>query len=268
MNPSPKYSNRIHTLVMSTSGQGKKFLHETASVLNPSYAQASSVDGKVNVAGLIGSDTPGLLPLNSGGVVSFQDIHQLKTYRKSVLAALSEVMEDGQVKDSNTPRVTHEAVTAIHVDMNKVTDVGTEVVANSYADINIPYNIISRFDYIVQLPANLDRILKTLRETYGKGREMSSYAEEVQNSDWERELKRIVAYLRTHWYQVTVPPEVETYIVDQIQREFKIDGSTPQTLSEKVIQDNINRVTRSVFKFIKALACVDKQEIVLDNFLT
>ena len=72
-------------------------------------------------------------------------------------------MEDGQVKDSNTPRVTHEAVTAIHVDMNKVTDVGTEVVANSYADINIPYNIISRFDYIVQLPANLDRILKNTK---------------------------------------------------------------------------------------------------------
>jgi DNA repair photolyase len=281
MNSSPKYSNRIHTLVMSTSGQGKKFLHETASILNPSYAQASSVDGKINVAGLIGSDksrgksnisAPGLLPLNSGGVVSFQDIHQLKAYRSAVLAALSEVMEDGQVKDSNSPRVTHEAVTAIHVDMNKATDVAADVVANPYADINIPYNIISRFDYIVQLPADIDRILKTLRETYGKGREMSSYAPEVQNAYWEYELKRIVAHLRTYWHKVMVPPEVETYIVDKIQSEFKIDGSTPQTLSKKVVQDNINRVTRSVFKFIKALACVDRQEIAttehVDRVLT
>ena len=79
MNNKPRYSNRIHSLVMSTSGQGKKFLHDTASALNPSFALASTVGGKVNAAGLIGNVVGGknvclhpAPPFGSGGSFAFR----------------------------------------------------------------------------------------------------------------------------------------------------------------------------------------------------
>ena len=143
--------------------------------------------------------------------------------------------------------------------MNKVSDVKAGPVASAYADINIPYNVISRFDYIVQLPADLDRLIKTLKQTSTQGRKLSSYDEDEQVIPWQRPLKRIVAFMRTYWREVEIPADVDAYITDQVLKEFGLNGSGNQTLSNRVIQANIQRVNRSVYKFVKALACVDHQ---------
>ena len=87
MNATPRYSNRIHTLVIGPPGQGKSFLSEIAAILNPVSRQVTTLGAKVTAAGLVANvstragrkiSQPGLLPLASGGVLTFQDFHQLE----------------------------------------------------------------------------------------------------------------------------------------------------------------------------------------------
>jgi len=65
-------------------------------------------------------------------------------------------MEDGKAIDSTSARKEHEALTSIHLDMNKVSDLfpksvpsGKDIMISRLDDIKIPMNVLSRFDYAV-----------------------------------------------------------------------------------------------------------------------
>ena len=64
-------------------------------------------------------------------------------------------MEDGIAIDSTAARWEHEALTSIHLDMNRYSQINPAGNYDVYTDINIPTNIISRFDFIMDIPANL-----------------------------------------------------------------------------------------------------------------
>ena len=59
--------------------------------------------------------------------------------------------------DSTSARTRHEAVTSIHLDMNRYSQVYKGKEYDAYSDIDIPANIISRFDFIMDIPPDLNR---------------------------------------------------------------------------------------------------------------
>lgn len=270
MNSAPRYSNKLHTLVIGPPGIGKKFLIDLAKMINPVFNLATSVSGKINVAGLVAAvvgtgakriSQPGYLPLSSGGVLALSDFHQLKGNRAAVLAALSEAMEDGKVTDSNSPRTSHEAETSIHVDLNRVVDVDPSRPVDTYSDVNIPYNIISRFDFIIDLPGDLEVRLKPIEAMFSKATVLSSYPSKELMPRWQRDLQRLVAYMRTYWREVGIPVEVNEYALRRVKEEFGVVGGHSTFLDARVLESNITRTARSVHKFVKAIACADHNPV-------
>ena len=254
-------------------GVGKKLLTMTAKILNPVSEEISSTDGKITVAGLVGSavkakgggskSIPGYLPRASSGVVCIQDFHEIKQNRKAIFSLLSKMMEDGEVIDSTAAHWIHEAITSIHLDTNKYSQVGMMSGTNTIKDIDIPTNILSRFDFIIDIPRNIERQFE-IADMINKGeRTLSSYGRGETEKEWQRDLRRIVAYVRTYFNDVTVSSDVSDYISEKVklcrqeyEKKFKDTG---------LMADIITRLIISIQKYIKAIASANLRTNALNS---
>ena len=259
---SKKASMKLHSLVIGPPGVGKKLLTMTAKILNPVSEEISSTDGKITVAGLVGSavkakgggskSIPGYLPRASSGVVCIQDFHEIKQNRKAIFSLLSKMMEDGEVIDSTAAHWIHEAITSIHLDTNKYSQVGMMSGTNSIKDIDIPTNILSRFDFIIDIPRNIERQYEIADKIHEGERTLSSSGKRETEKERQRDLRRIVAYVRTYFNDVTVSSDVSDYISEKVklcrqeyEKKFKDTG---------LMADIITRLIISIQKYIKAIA--------------
>ena len=270
---SEKASMKLHSLVIGPPGVGKKLLTMTAKILNPVSEEISSTDGKITLAGLVGSagkakggnikSSPGYLPRASSGVVCIQDFHEIKQNRKAIFSLLSKMMEDGKVIDSTAAHWIHEAITSIHLDTNKYSQVGMMSGTNTIKDIDIPTNILSRFDFIIDIPRNIERQYE-IADMINKGeRTLSSYGKGETEKEWQRDLRRIVAYVRTYFSDVTVSSDVSDYISEKIklyrqeyEKKFKDTG---------LMADIITRLIISIQKYIKAIASANLRTNALNS---
>jgi DNA replicative helicase MCM subunit Mcm2 (Cdc46/Mcm family) len=128
---------------------------------------------------------------------------------------------------------------------------------DSYEDINIPQNVISRFDLIIDLPGDLERRLKPMEEAFAEGTVLSSQMVEARRPAGQRQLQLLVAYMRAHWREVRVPPDVNAYIFNRVKQEFGLVKGGSPALGQRVLEGSIARTARSVHKLIKAIACAD-----------
>ncbi len=251
-------SMKLHSLVIGAPGVGKKLLTITAKVLNPVFEEIAGLDGKVTLAGLIGDvrskdgrkySNPGYFALASSGVVSIQDFHTVSgNDRRRVLGAFSKVMEDGEVIDSTSARFTHEAVTSIHLDMNRLSQVNKGKKYDPFSDIEIPSNIISRFDFIMDIPRDADRQTEVAYAINTGTSILNTYGRPTQEPQWERDLKRIIAYIRTYWYQVEIDSSLNRYINSKIKEIADANDNPTDTFT-----DSITRLAISVGKYVKAI---------------
>ena len=257
-----KASMKLHSLVVGAPGVGKKLLTLTAKILNPISEEISSTDGKITISGLVGSSVkakgggtksiPGYLPRASSGVLCIQDFHEVRKNRKAIFSLLSKMMEDGEVIDSTSAGWTHEAVTSIHLDTNKYSQVGLSKESNSIKDIDIPTNILSRFDFIIDIPRDIERQYE-IAHLINKGEKtLSSYGVEETEAEWKRDLQRIVAYVRTYFIDISVPSHVTNYISTKIKLARK--EYEPKFKDPGLMADIITRLIVSIQKHVKAIA--------------
>lgn len=122
-------SLKIHSLVIGPPAVGKKLITEAIRILNPVVTEAHS--GKVTVAGLSGTatkrdgswtSTPGLIPQAHRGTTIIQDFHHARR-KEDLMGVFSLVMEDGRVIDSSAAKKTHLALTSLHLDLNRLSQV-------------------------------------------------------------------------------------------------------------------------------------------------
>lgn len=252
-----KNSMKLHSLVIGAPNVGKKLLTLIARILNPVFEEVTCVDGKITPAGMVGDvkwgngrriSNPGYLPRASGGVLCIQDFHVIKNARQKVLSSFDQVMEDGIAIDSTAARWEHEALTSIHLDMNRYSQVNPAGNYNVYNDIDIPTNIISRFDFIMDIPADLKRQSQVAYDISKGDKIISSLNRRVTENKWERELKRMVAYIRTYFYKVKISDDINTYIRD------KIELVVNKNEFSSALPDTITRLAISVQRYVKAIA--------------
>ncbi len=176
-------SAKIHTFVIGAPAVGKKLLTEAAKCLNPVFQEAHP--SKATAAGVCSTamtlngmwiSKPGYLPLAHRGVFAIQDFHAVKdAAREKLLGVFNMVMEDGVVIDSTAARQTHPALTSIHLDTNKRTDLfpdsqlrGDTIVAKRLDDIRVPMTILSRFDFIIDIPRDAMRQMEISLAMYDR----------------------------------------------------------------------------------------------------
>jgi DNA replicative helicase MCM subunit Mcm2 (Cdc46/Mcm family) len=252
-----KNSLKLHSLVIGAPSVGKKLLTLIARILNPVSEEVACTDGKITPAGMVGDvkwsngrriSNPGYLPRASRGVLCIQDFHAIKQARKKVLASFAQVMEDGMAIDSTVARWQHEALTSIHLDMNRYSQINPAGTYDAYADIDIPTNILSRFDFIMDIPADLKRQTQVAYDISTGEKIISSLNRRVVENKWERKLKRMVAYIRTYFFKVKISDDINAYI-----RE-KIKSIAENNKNSSVLSDTITRLAISVQRYVKAIA--------------
>jgi hypothetical protein len=251
-----KNSMKLHSLVIGAPNVGKKLLTLIARILNPVSEEVTCVDGKITAAGMIGDvkwcngrriSNPGYLPLASGGVLCIQDFHVIKQNRQKVLASFAQVMEDGIAIDSTVARWEHEALASIHLDMNRKSQVNPAGNYDVYSDIDIPTNIISRFDFIMDIPADLKRQSQVAYDISKGKKIISSLNRRVSENKWERELQRMVAYIRTNFFKVEISQQINSYIHNKIKSVVEANEYSSS------LADSITRLAVSVQKYVKAI---------------
>jgi hypothetical protein len=262
-------SGKIHTLVIGAPAVGKKLLTEAAQCLNPAFEEAHP--SKATVAGVCSTATsrdgvwvskPGYLPLAHHGVFAIQDFHAVKdAQREKLLGVFNMVMEDGRVIDSTAARQTHPALTAIHLDTNKRTDLfpdsqlrGETIVAKRLDDIRIPMTILSRFDFIIDIPRDAMRQMEIALAMYDRpGNVQSPDGPARQRAAWVRQLQALVAFLRAEHATVDFgDPQLRQYMRARQQQLWEEN----QEALEKIpwLSDFQARLTNSAFKLVAAYA--------------
>ncbi len=256
---SSKNSFKLHSLVIGPPAVGKKLLTIIAKILNPVCEEVSSNSGKITSAGLVGNVTqtdgvitsnPGYIPRASSGVLCIQDFHSITKKRQEVLATFSEVMEDGKVTDSTMARQSHFAATSIHVDTNKYSQVDPKRKKRTpRSDIDIPDNILSRFDFIMEIPADLEGQITIATKMAGgdEGKKMLFTLENTNRKPkWKRELKLLVAYARTYG-MIDIEPKYTSYI------QAKLKELVESTDRAEYLTNMIIRLSVSIDRFVKAI---------------
>ncbi|KAA3609705.1 MAG: hypothetical protein DWQ03_17145 [Calditrichaeota bacterium] len=250
-------SMKLHSLIIGPPAVGKKLLTLSAKVLNPVSEEIGVVDSKITMAGLIGNaslgknniwkSNPGYFTMASEGVLCIQDFHEVKKNRKEIFGALSKLMEDGEVIDSSSARTTFIANTSILLDMNRKSQVYKGEGSTESADINIPINILSRFDFIIDIPQDKQRQLVVAQDIFTKTEDLVD--------DWKREVKHFVAYIRTYFKKIKFSEEVEV----QLKKKLRQIESQVRTIPEieNDFQDFYTRLAVSAQKYVKAVASIN-----------
>ncbi len=236
--PKENTPSNIHSLIIGSSGVGKKKISQAVHTLN--FVTQEAHPSKATAAGLAGAtkltqdgfvSEPGYIPLADRGVFVIQDFHSIENaQRKKILGTLSMVMEEGQVLDSTAAKATHVALTSIHLDCNKISDVtpyqslkGSSSAQRRLADIKIPTNILTRFDFIIDIPQD-PFIQATVAESMVGAPVIVEAHDGPSNRASERALQLLVAYVVHKVDRVEIPPitaaHLQTRLTDIIETNF------------------------------------------------
>jgi hypothetical protein len=270
--PERNLSLRLDSLVIGPPGVGKKLLAQSAKILNPVYTEGHPA--KLTVAGISGTSvyknqswhsTPGLIPQANRGVFIIQDFHNVVN-KKGVMDVLSLVMEDGRVIDSTSARSTHPALTAIHLDMNRQAQLyikrnGDEQVPRpmKIMDLGIPMNVLTRFDFIAEIPRDVERQMEVALSMQQGPIRSHSAVKESAKAVQARELTTLVAYLRTRYDEIEIPAGISVRIVEK-QRKL-LDMNRNRLPNLEVLGDFQTRLSNSIVKLIFASARANARNI-------
>lgn len=258
-----RYSNKLHSLVIGPPAVGKKLITQSALALNTHNYEIQPTAAKITPAGLIGNvirdgnglrTNPGILSKSSGGVVCIQDYHELTKKKNSNFSdTFSKVMEDGEVVDSTSSRTVLPAVTSIHVDMNRLSQVGKSKDKDIHIDLGIPLNIISRFDFIIDIPADLKRQINVVfnmmdgKKILENGSELSSIPE------WIIELRYLTEKTKEEYNSIELGADISEYIKTKFMHLIESNNIYIDLM--KNFASMLTRIQISIEKMVMAAAC-------------
>ena len=223
-----RYSYKLHSLVIGPPASGKKLLTKAALFLNLYHFEVQPTAGKITPAGLIGNvvrsggkifTNPGILSKASSGVVCIQDYHELaKKDSTNFSDVLSKVMEDGEVIDSTSSKTSLQAVTSIHLDMNRLSHVQKTNSTNFYDDLKVKLPIISRFDFIIEIPSDVRRQIDIVTDMI-EGKKVFSTSDELANTpEWIKELQYLIETTKEMYPSITADQSISAYVRDKLNR--------------------------------------------------
>jgi hypothetical protein len=265
-------SHKLHSLIIGSPAVGKKLLVEAVHILNPAFTEAHP--GKISVPGIAGTSIrrkgiwtsdPGLIPLAHRGTFAIQDFHHIKR-KIEVMGVLSMVMEDGRVMDSTAANKLHHALTSIHIDMNKTSHVklsksdDDDTAQSRLADLGITMNVLTRFDFIVNIPRDTQRQMDIALEMHTGSQQSVKYPGKWRHSSEARQLQVLVAYLRTAFSVIVIPTELaENYI--RIRQEELLRVNQGQLREYTLLGDYQTRLSNSVDKLVFAITRANARNV-------
>ena len=262
-------SGKISCLIAGAPGSGKKLISRCAQALNPVFTVGEP--SKLSIAGICSStqkradvwiSRPGLIPLAHLGTFNLQDFHIISpAKKKAIIGALYRVLEDGIVIDSTASQITHQALTSILIDVNKSSDLrperennGVSIIERRLNDIDMPLPLLSRFDFVVDIPRDINQQIDIALKVHKR---MTFKADHTfHKSEWEKQLKVLVGYLRQqHRNRLEFPKEIRDYI--KARHTKLIEEYRPLMVQYEHFSDFIIRLVISIYRFTAAISIMN-----------
>ncbi|BBO67925.1 hypothetical protein DSCA_18550 [Desulfosarcina alkanivorans] len=254
-----KSNGKIHSCIIGAPGIGKGQLVEIIKLLNPIFEESQAE--RINDVGLTGRQkdfgglwgvVPGKLPKANLGIFVIQDFDKCND-KSTVFNIFNYVMEEGKIIVTGAADVTNAAAASIHIDMNRKSHLyANRIHKGAPDDIDLPSNIISRFDYINELVGNIKdqnkrgrNIIKARSRSKGEGQsKIAKYCKENE-IDIDRFLKILTAYIRTEYEHINLTP-VSNLIRKKYSRLLKENADIPN------LSNDSGRLFTSIQKFVVA----------------
>ena len=260
-----KESARLHSLVIGTPAVGKGKLAQLIHSINQIVREAQG--SRLSVAGIAGGgkgdSAPGMIPTAHNGIFLIQDFHSADK-KKIILDVLSHVMQEGEIIIAMESQTKHQALTSVHIDMNKISDIyfddPTKIKAGRYKklqEIGIPMNILTRFDFIVDIPRDAARQHEAAKDKLRSPVEVGGSLSGGDQSDWAIELKKIIAILQTDYKLITIEEDVAAYMTDKFDALFTDLGSL------EMISDFSMRLANSLQKMTAAVCRANARSVAV-----
>ena len=261
-------NGKIHTCLVGPPGCGKKPIWTAAKIINPICHEAQNI--RVTVAGLTGEMKRGAhegsISLAHRGVFGIQDFD--KTDKKhELLAIFSDVMEDGKVSLRGAHKDDFDAETAIHIDLNRLSDLylEKEYRKNVTQDVGLPLNIISRFDFIAEFDPQINLIQEKAEQIFLLPNKSKKIAKskivkfcERNRIESERFIKLTVAYVLNEIDEVDMSP-VKKYMAE---RFVEITQANKNLIDKVMERSPLNlRLANSLEKHVCALTRIQFLEV-------
>jgi DNA replicative helicase MCM subunit Mcm2 (Cdc46/Mcm family) len=235
-----KTNGRLHSCVIGTPGGGKGHLVEIIKLLNPIFEE-SQVE-RVNDVGLTGTQTnkgglwgvmPGKLPKANLGIYVVQDFDKCSN-KNLIFNIFNSAMEEGKVIVTGAADVTLSVAASIHIDLNRKSDLYVNTIKKgSSGDIELPSNIISRFDYITEFVEDIQdqntkgrKIIEVRSRTDKKRHSVIAKYCQANGVNIDRFLKILIAYIRTKYEHIDIAP-VSDLIVKRYSQLLKENTDIP-----------------------------------------
>lgn len=257
-----RYSNKLHSLVIGPPAVGKKLITQSALALNTFNFEIPPTSAKVTPAGLIGNvirksgsitTKPGILSMASNGVVCIQDFHELAKKKSSNFSdILSKVMEDGEVIDSTSSRTVLPAITSIHLDMNRLSQVNGTTDKDVYTDLKMPLNIISRFDFIIDIPYDIQRQIQIVFDMMQGEKLLGNQSTENKTPEWVNELRFLIEKTKEKNKNIMLNADISVYV--KLKLEKLIEGNSKYLKVMKTFGSMLTRMQVSLEKILKSIA--------------
>ena len=169
--------------------------------------------------------------------------------------------EEGQVTDSTSANMTHLAETGVLLDMNRYSQIYPDRSFDSFSDIDIPVNLLARFDYIMEIPKDEARSQVVAEEMVDNFKVMGT-APNASDLEWQRQLQFIIAFLKSEYIIVEFPDELRTMVSDRV--EFMLSDVHPKL--HGLVENMKLRMIRSVFKLAKGTTAANlRREATKDD---
>ncbi|MEI6233990.1 MAG: hypothetical protein WCT04_13120 [Planctomycetota bacterium] len=258
-------SARIHDLVIGPPGSGKGKIAKVGAALQPVSKrvepQALTEDGLYGGTGSSGGRRvvrAGLIPQANEGVFIIEDFHQANALKnRRLTTSFSYTMETGRCEAANASRTSYDAQVAFHIDSNRLSDVDprrfnkknmSKGLARVTEDTGLPSNVLTRLDYICELPRDPKRQLELslmIART-----PLSEQSENARSTT--RLLQVIIALLRTKIPMVSIDAEVAEYM----EKRFRsiINVRLEVLFAHPDYSDFMSRGPKSYKKFVAAHA--------------
>jgi hypothetical protein len=268
-----RYSNKLHSLIIGPPAVGKKLITQSALALNTHNFEIPPTAAKVTPAGLIGNvirksgaitTKPGILSIASNGVVCIQDFHELAKKKSSNFSDIfSKVMEDGEVIDSTSSRTVLPAITSIHLDMNRQSQVNGTTDKDIHSDLKIPLNILSRFDFIIDIPYDIERQIKIVFDMMKGNKLLGNQSGEIKTPEWIKELRYLIEKTKEKNDKVIIPEDITVYA--KMKLEKIIEGNSKYLTVMKNFGSMLTRMQVSLEKILKSIATSEMCNVVKEE---
>lgn len=253
-------SGKLHSYLIGSPASGKKLITEAIKILNPIHESASS--GKLTIAGISASTTskdgnwksnPGALVKAHLGTLTCQDYHNTpKGIQPQIMGIFAEVMENAEFKDTTAANQPYKALTALHLDTNKHSDLDKKFEGDFQEDIhNIPINILSRFDSIIEIEANSQRQLSISLEMLGEENDTTTNEEEILL------IRLIIAKLKDLHSQIIISKNTRKQLQRLHEELFSNISSDPFNSD---LGSFHTRTGISALKLVRAITCLNSQK--------